>query len=1579
MTDSDEDKLNQRSVIAPDFSHEALVHLQVQSDTFALHVENYLHVSTDSSRETLREDLQRFRNTLVLLEKGAAVYVAEELLSLLDADAAGRIGNRSELGRVLITAADQLSEHVAELQHDSSLENALSLLPLVNDSRALREETLLSDVLVLAAGIQIPDPMPSSVSNEHWQEQRVEWVEYATEQHPQLANKLLEWFRDDDLHKALELSPQLRLFTEFCRSREYLEILVPLYQSASIVAEALAKEEIVDGPALRKLFAQLERHMHRCILVASPEDLLPGDLLRNFLYYVGQIESTSQAAIELRRRFRLDRVKQSASVAYDSTPTIGIGYHLAKAIRESIGTETQVLRDWLDQAPTLINRPNVVRLKVRLAQLEPVLTLMGIPDALHCLQQINKDLSSLDNQTTIDIETRIRLAESLLLLDALLDKSARNSITRTRTGLSSGTNGQSTITAEDVFIDSATDACLREARLGLQRVAETLESLLKVGVLPTGRCHALNQQIQLVDSALQILPLPEISPLLQGLMGVLARLQLTGREGGSDAIRDALVQQEIATMLVSLDYYLGCVLQPQAAASELLLDAEEALHRALECLNGETSSTPSKLTEKEWEARISSLLPHMDSLGVALASYRRDSSVIAYQGVAQALRQFEISTLDQSGSSIHSLAAAAKNWFSDSTSGSETLGSDELNTLDEIHAVLPQLFDQMLSGSDSVREFDELIQRLQTPVHRPEHSDDAQVRELTLNVDDNLLSNELDQSETSGFDQTLRHVFYHECLSHLEALDESVRLAVSAGGNVSRRLPSEQMLRALHTLTGSAQTVDAPHIVAIVQPLQRVALARQRVGDYFDEAETSFVGDLVVALRARLESLGSDDNVGQSVIVIENKLHGFLVGSIHGAQTADTASAIMSNGRSLDDVFDEEADELLERLRLIVNSEQHELQNTHDALAVLHTLKGSARMAGRTTIAEHAHALESEIQELQETGAQAHALHAGYSVLNQLLTQACVQSPSSTGETGNQTVHVGNASADSSMVSDLAFDTLLDLATDVTVNQARLSDELARLREVYQDIENISSRFRELPESTAVKSTTEVNEILADLEAARSVMRQALRQAEREQQQASRASAGLQQNLIRTRLVRVDELFDRLSQTVSDTAQSTGRIARLRIEGGEVTLDRALYRQLLAPLQHLARNAVVHGIETPEERARSGKAPGGELLLAATVDGTDLVLRFSDDGRGIERHTLSERLQQKGETALNSHAELQHILFQSGFSTVETPSALAGHGLGLAAVKSAVEYLNGRIQFATEPGRGTHLTLRLPQRIVVNQVVLVESEGVLFALPVNYVDAVRVATGSAESGTESESGASSIPERYRRTSLSALVSQSSSRYGASQKQRRSAVLVTASGVSMALEVQKVIGYRELVTQALGPQLASLQRYSGGSVLSDGRQVLILDLPRILENVGAKVFQGVKPARESLRPVALIVDDSLTMRVAAESILEQCGIATRLTRDGVEALDSMASALPNLILLDLEMPRLDGMAFLKRAKEEYGDACPPVIVISSRDHPENRQHLMNMGATRFLTKPYTQSQLQEAVEAAGLRLPDITIA
>jgi len=1166
--------------------------------------------------------------------------------------------------------------------------------------------------------------------------------------------------------------------------------------------------------------------------------------------------------------------------------------------------------------------------------------MMGAGEALVCLQTINTDLQSLSANSLPDSETRLRLAESLIVLDTLLDKSARQSITRHSHA------SELAINANDVFIDMATDACLREARIGLQTVAGELEVALKKGSLATGQCHYLNQQLQLVDNALQILPLPEISPLLRGLSNVLTQLQLTATSA----------EDYIATLLVSLDYYLGCVLQPQAAASQLLLDAEQALDCALTELNGNDGSN------------ASNLLPHMDQIGSSIASYRNHPSRVAFRSIQDAIENLEKSTKNQPDSDVHALARAGGKFCINRLKVSDSLADEHLGLLDELHAVLPQLFDQMLGGPEEVRDLDELVQRLTITVvddvvitanGSPTEDSVDSTRELTLNVDEELLFNEFDGSESNGFDETLQHVFYHECLSHLEVLDESVRT-----------LPSEQMLRALHTLTGSAQTVDAKDIVAIVQPLQRAALARQRLGTYFDRSETQYVGDLVVALRARLESLSSGEDVNARIVAIEQGLNEFLQASMPmpGAEAGNLPSD-EPTPLSLYDVFSEEADELLERMRILVSRNPFNTYDMHSALTLLHTLKGSARMADRESIAQLAHDLESRVQGLESTDEQFDALSQGYEQLAAELRDSAQLASATPIESEILNSTVPASTVEPLLASDLAFDALLDLATDVTVNQARLSDELARLREVYQDIENTVSRFRELPQSRGFKESPEANEILADLEAARGVMRTSLRQAEREQQQASRTSAGLQQSLIRTRLVRVDELLDRLSQTILNTSQATGKLARLRIDGGEITLDRALFRQLQAPLQHLARNAVVHGIESPADRARAGKPPCGELLLSASIDGTDLVLRFSDDGAGINKNQMNQLLHERGEAVVDSHEQLQSVLFKSGFSTIDHPTELAGHGLGLPAVQSAIEHLGGRIQLATVPATGTRLTLRIPQRIVVNQVVLVESDGGLFALPVNAVDAVRV----------SREGANNIPDHYQRVSLKTLVSRHSLQLNNETENTSSAVLVTVGGEHLAIDLDQVIGYRELVTQALGPQLSSMKCYSGGSVLSDGRQVLILNLQGILEHQAKMPLSGIKPAKESLRPVALVVDDSVTMRAAAESVLQQCGIAARTARDGIEALEQMSVALPNLILLDLEMPRLDGKGFLKRIGEEYGTSCPPVIVISSRDDRKNREVLKQMGAVRFLAKPYSQHQLLEALEAAGIRLPDITIA
>ncbi len=1592
----------EKSASTPDFTQEALAHLQVQSDNFALHVQGYLDAPDLTWRQTLCDDLARFRNTLVLLDKNAAVFVVEELLTLLQADQQGQLVGQNELARVLLLITDQLSEHVALLQQDPTVESALPLLALVNDSRACRGESLLSDMLVLAAGIELPEARIAawganaigSESDREWARQRQAWIECASSAHPGLAQKLLNWWGADNeniqwVQNLNSVSAELDELAAFCQFHDYLETLLPLFQASSLVAGAIGHGELADGPALRSLYAQLERSVYRCTRVVTPDDLLPGDLLRNFLYYLAQIESDDLIATRLRRRFRLDRIRQAAR-ANDThdTPTIGVGYHLSRAIRNSISAESESLRVWLEKgsADKPEERPRLIRLRVRLQQLEPVLTLMGAPEALGCLQRINSDLSILDSrradasaaqtsgkrddasagepEASQDGDSpgqiRERLAEAFMLLDALLDKNARRSVRRSATPAR-----PVTVSGEAVFVDMAIDACLREARAALQSVADSLEELLPTGLFSTGRCHAITQQLQLVDQVLQILPLPEVTPLLTGLGELLTHLQLQDRQRSShssDTGRSMMpVHEEIATLLVSIDYYLGCVLQPQASASQLLVDAEDALMNARSFLAGKPANDEASGPDQHIEKAVRRLLPHWDALGAALSNYRRATGSETLAAIGMSLTFFLDGARRGASPALELLASSASRWFERVVGSKDELEVEQLMLLDEVHGVMPQLIDQWLSNSENVRGLDDLLSKLD--------NDEAtlglhETGGLTLTIDDDLLPDPLDDSVRLALDNTLQHVFHYECLGHLEELEVSIKSALQPSASVAQRLPTEQMLRSLHTLAGSAQAVDAPYIAAIVQPLQRASLARQREDSSFDAAETRYIGELLVALRARLNSLATDETVEPEVESIEARLSAFVARVIPGSNAVDSGLGLAPNVRSLDDVFVEEARELLDRMRLIVHSAVHGPAEIRAVLSLLHTLKGGARMAGRVTIAEHVHALESEIKKLHEAPALAAALKAGYATLNGLITQASAQVTLGAGSPSLSDTYL----PDSMLVSDSAFEGLLDVATDVTVNQARLSDALARMREVFQDIEATSLRWHALPESEQVKSSSDVGEMLADLEAASMVMRDALNQADREQQQASRAAAGLQQSLIRTRLVRVDEAQDRLSQAVQDAAEETHRHAQIVINGGEVTLDRGLFRKLLAPLEHLARNAIVHGIEIEDERRRVGKKATGNICLSATIDGTDLVLELRDDGRGIDRNELNRVLEARGEPLIETHEDLQSVLFRSGFTSINSPTALAGHGLGLAAVQVAVKQLGGRVQLATQPGEGTRISLRIPQRIVVNQVVLVECDGLLFAIPVSHVETVRMAGAVVEA-----------PESHRRVALSQLLSGQGISYSPVEPFHKAAVLVHVNGHELALEIDQVIGYRELVTQALGPQLATLQRYSGGSVLSDGRQVLILDLNNAVESLGSEQERQVKPARESLRPVALVVDDSLTMRTAAASVLQHCGIAVRQSRDGVEALESLATAMPNLIILDIEMPRLDGYGFMKRIREEYGEASPPVIVISSRDHQTNRQRMEKFGAVSFLSKPFTELQLQAAIEAAGLRLPDITIA
>lgn len=1457
-----------------ELTSEALAHLQIQWEQFSIHVYRHEAVNGLVNQSQITDELKRIRNTLVLLEKSALVYVIKELLALLEQGNDSLSGNNDRLINVLGVAARRIAKHIAVLQKDHAMNSALGLVPLINDCRALRNETLLTDTLMLAAGVEAPVAQYKSGIDELWFIQRQVWIDYASSHHSELAKTLLHWWQDGHTGVVTALMLELDQFALVTGRHAHLHTLAPLFQAASVVAMAVNLQQLDQGPALRSLFVQLEQHVYRCTSITTPEDLLPHELLRNFLYYVAQSNSDTDMAVDLLHRFRLDRVRmEPLHERVPGTPTIGIVYHLTNAIRSGVTIETESLRSWLDSPGNKeFAVPKFARLRVRLGQLEPILTLMGSDQSVQCLQLVLSQLQDLRSKQHDGSGLQADLSHSLSELDSSLDQSARQSVLSHKTsdsGLESG---------DDVYIDMATDACLREARHDLQECAESLLPMMQSRVINTTIVEQLVGKFTRADNALQILPVPEVSPLFQSLndeiTDLLEHVEPSSGQNHNDSTDNAveseqcLVTELLGSLLHSLDSYLGSVFYPQPVISQHLSDARNTLEQ---------------------------LQPVMRSM---YSSFKLDSG----EGLTTGIQ--------------------SEQWL------------DDLS----------------LPGIGS----------------------------LTLNIDDELLLEPLAEEDHSALDSTLQLVSRHAYLDHLDTLDESVRLALGPGVGSEVRLPNEQMLRALHTLTDSAQSTDTKAVVLIAQPLQRVSLALYREGQYFDADQIRIVGDLMQSLRVRMATDKHEDRTDTDNSDIENMLSELLT-QVNGGlrqpsedSSDDLASTNNSDVSSLSDVFAEEASIILDQLHDTISGHSFNEKTQTDALALLHTLKGSARIAGHESICKCAHILEKEIQSLDTSDERLQALEQGYwslqSDLLQIKTRYVSKDP---GGISSRAVYLGADTYGQISDVDAGTSRLLEMATDLTFNQAQVSDEFERLSAVCDDIHSGTMGWRELRRNGDLPNSPALNEMIADMEASRVMMMDALQQALRKHLQSSALSATLQHTLVRSQLVRVDDVRARLTATIDDVARHCGVSARLQMSGGEMMIERRIYKQLIAPLEHLARNAIVHGIESAESRKSFGKLGVGVISLDARMDGTDLVLRFSDDGRGVSSTVMETLCNELGHTREPADAEIQELLFSAGFSSLPHADVVAGHGLGLSAVKTMIEQLEGQVQLDDIGEQGFSVTLRIPQELVVNQVILVQSDERFYGIPVAQTRSVQLEN---ELSNIEADGSNTLS-----IGLQTLLGKPEPRPSKMPPHEKPSVWVDVFGECLSIEVDKVVGYRELLIQPLGPQLGSLRRYSCGSVLSNGQQVLIVDLSSLPDKTESEQPASLPVAFDASRPIALVVDDSPTTRRMAQSLLQRRGIEVLSCRDGLEALERISIQLPHIMIIDLEMPQMDGFTLVRRIKAQYGEDVPPFIMASSRDDKPNREMARSLGAVKFLAKPYDETRLQEAVEAAGVRLPDLTIA
>ncbi len=504
--------------------------------------------------------------------------------------------------------------------------------------------------------------------------------------------------------------------------------------------------------------------------------------------------------------------------------------------------------------------------------------------------------------------------------------------------------------------------------------------------------------------------------------------------------------------------------------------------------------------------------------------------------------------------------------------------------------------------------------------------------------------------------------------------------------------------------------------------------------------------------------------------------------------------------------------------------------------------------------------------------------------------------------------------------------------------------------------------------STLQQLSRGLAESAADITGLQGVLDDLARQYDTLLQQQSRVSSELQDGLMRARMVPFDGLVPRLRRVLRQAATDTGKQVKLHLDGAHGELDRNVLERMTAPLEHLLRNAVAHGLESPKQRRKKNKPEEGTVQIALRREGAEMVFQVSDDGAGINHAAIRRRAEQRGmvqSDAQLTDSDLERLILESGFSTSDSISQLAGRGVGMDVVYSEVRQLGGSLEIASESDKGTTFTLRLPQTLAVTQAVFVQIGETQFAVPVAAVGGVgRISRDRFETA-----GAVYVygGEEYVLHDLGALIGQPPAR--AEGQPQVPLLLVHAGDLRAAVAVDQVLGNREIVVKPVGPQIASVPGIYGATITGDGRIVVILDVAPLVRRhiLQPNLFVSDTPAPEERRvPLVMVVDDSLTMRKVTGRVLERHNFEVAVARDGVEALERLEERVPDLMLLDIEMPRMDGyeLATAMKADPRFKDV--PIVMITSRTGDKHRQRAMEIGVQRYMGKPYQELDLMRNV-------------
>ncbi len=492
-------------------------------------------------------------------------------------------------------------------------------------------------------------------------------------------------------------------------------------------------------------------------------------------------------------------------------------------------------------------------------------------------------------------------------------------------------------------------------------------------------------------------------------------------------------------------------------------------------------------------------------------------------------------------------------------------------------------------------------------------------------------------------------------------------------------------------------------------------------------------------------------------------------------------------------------------------------------------------------------------------------------------------------------------------------------------------------------------------------------ESISDLTSIEDSLKTTTRQSDTLLVQQSRIGAELQENIMRTRMVPFSRVSPRLQRIARLTARELRKQADFSIEGENIEFERTVLNRIVAPLEHMLRNAIGHGIEDAQTRKQAGKSSIAKVTVSIAKEGAELIVELSDDGAGLNLAAIRQKAEERGliqpDTVVGDH-ELMQFVLEPSFSTAKMVTQLSGRGVGMDVANSEIKQLGGNLRIFSKAGKGTTFEIRLPLSLTINQALLIHVGEETMAIPINHLDAVmRIPREKVVGEDDKITHYKYMDNDYSIFHLGELLGFSKT--ASLEMPLIPILLIHVADHRVALLVDGIEGSKEIVVKSIGPQIGAIRWIAGASILGDGRVVIILDVPALtrIDSTKFVVPQIVELEEEKvITNTIMVVDDSITVRKVTARLLKRQGMNVITAKDGIDAIAQLQEHIPDLMLLDVEMPRMDGYELATQVRNNNDLKHIPIIMITSRTGAKHRDKAEKIGINRYLGKPFNEKEL-----------------